>query len=120
MIEYTDLLGLPYEAFGNCYGLIEVCCRRAGNPIDNPFNKLKSLPIGAEVPFIAGINAHQIPAPKAGAIAECKSGENLHVAYMITDSLALHTTLNHGTRITHIAALHPIRFYEVINESDNN
>lgn len=113
MIEYADLLGNNYTTYGNCYGLIEECCRRAGTPIDNPFKQLQSLPVGAEVDYIKGINARRIPTPKAGAIAECKTDKNLHVAYMLTDTLALHTTLRHGTRVTHINILNPIAFYEV-------
>lgn len=120
MIFYEDLLGAPYERFGNCYGFIEECCRRAGTPIENPFTQLKQLPAGSEAPYIEQLNVREIPAPKAGAIAECLTGKNLHVAYMITDTLALHTTEKHGARITHIYALNPKKYYEVLNESNNN
>ena len=122
MIYYNDLLGAKYKPHGrgdggyDCYGL--ECCRRAGTPLKDPFQKYEHLPVGAEMLYINDYNnIQEIKAPKTGAIAECKTGENLHVAYMVTPQLALHITQK-GCRVTHIRALNPIRYYEVTkNES---
>ena len=127
MIYYNDLLGAKYKPHGrgdggyDCYGLVLECCRRAGTPIKDPFQKYEHLPVGAELLYINDYNnIKEINAPKTGAIAECKTGENLHVAYMVTPQLALHVTQK-GARITHVRALNPIRYYEVIkNESEFN
>ena len=120
MIKYDDLLGAAYKPHGrgdggyDCYGLVLECCRRAGTPLKDPFIKYEHLPVGAELPYINDYNnIREINAPKAGAVVECKTGENLHVAYMVTSTLALHIT-QRGARVTHIRALNPIRFYEVI------
>ena len=85
------------------------------------FQKYEHLPVGAELPYINDYNnIREITAPKAGAIVECRTGENLHVAYMVTPQLALHITQK-GCRVTHIRALNPIHFYEVLdNESERN
>ena len=85
------------------------------------FQKYEHLPVGSEMLYINDFNnIKEINAPKTGAIAECKTGENLHVAYMVTPQLALHITQK-GCRVTHIRALNPIRYYEVIkNESEFN
>lgn len=127
MIKYDDLLSVAYKPHGrgdggyDCYGLILECCKRAGTPIKDPFQKYEHLPVGAEMLYINDYNnIKEINAPKTGAIAECKTGENLHVAYMVTPQLALHITQK-GCRVTHIRALNPIRYYEVIkNESEFN
>ena len=124
MIYYNDLLGAKYKPHGrgdggfDCYGLVLECCKRAGTPIKDPFQKYEHLPIGSEMLYINDYNnIKEINAPKTGAIAECKTGENLHVAYMVTPQLALHITQK-GCRVTHIRALNPIRYYEVTkNES---
>lgn len=119
MIKYDDLLGAAYKPHGrgdggyDCYGLVLECCRRAGTPLQDPFVIYESLPAGAEIPYINDFNnIREIDGPKAGAIAECMTGQNLHVAYMVTAALALHIT-QRGARVTHIRALNPIRFYEV-------
>lgn len=120
MIYYNDLLGAKYKPHGrgdggyDCYGLVLECCRRAGTPLKDPFQKYEHLPVGAELLYINDYNnIQEINAPKTGAIAECKTGVNLHVAYMVTPQLALHITQK-GCRITHIRALNPIRYYEVM------
>ena len=120
MIYYNDLLGAKYKPHGrgdggyDCYGLVLECCRRAGTPIKDPFQKYEHLPVGAEFLYINDYNnIKEINAPKTGAIAECKTGENLHVAYMVTPQLALHITQK-GCRVTHVRALNPIRYYEVL------
>lgn len=120
MIKYDDLLGAPYKPHGrgdggyDCYGLVMECCKRAGTPIQDPFIKYVHLPAGEELHYINDYNnIKEIDAPKAGAVAECKTGANLHVAYMVTSTLALHIT-QRGARVTHIRALNPIRFYEVM------
>ena len=127
MIYYNDLLGAKYKPHGrgdggyDCYGLVLECCKRAGTPIKDPFQKYEHLPVDAELLYINDYNnIKEINAPKTGAIAECKTGDNLHVAYMVTPQLALHITQK-GCRVTHIRALNPIRYYEVIkNESEFN
>lgn len=127
MIYYNDLLGAKYKPHGrgdggyDCYGLVLECCRRAGTPLKDPFQKYEHLPVGAELMYINDYNnIKEINAPKPGAIAECKTGDNLHVAYMVTPQLALHITQK-GCRVTHIRSLNPIRYYEVIkNESEFN
>ena len=127
MIFYNDLLSAKYKPHGrgdggyDCYGLVLECCKRAGTPIKDPFQKYEHLPVGAELLYINDYNnIKEINAPKPGAIAECKTGDNLHVAYLVTPQLALHITQK-GCRVTHICALNPIRYYEVIkNESEFN
>ena len=128
MIYYEDLLTAKYKPHGrgengyyDCYGLVLECCRRAGTPLKDPFQKYEHLPVGAELPYINDYNnIKEIKAPKADAVAECKSGANLHAAYMLTPALALHIN-EHGCRVTHIRALNAIRFYEVLdNESEFN
>ena len=127
MIYYNDLLGAKYKPHGrgdggyDCYGLVLECCRRAGTPLKDPFQKYEHLPVGAELLYINDYNnIQEINAPKPGAIAECKTGDNLHVAYMVTPQLALHITQK-GCRVTHIRSLNPICYYEVIkNESEFN
>ena len=127
MIKYDDLLTAQYKPHGrgdggyDCYGLVLECCRRAGTPLKDPFIKYEHLPVGAELPYINDYNnIREIKVPKADTVAECKSGANLHAAYMLTPALALHIN-EHGCRVTHIRALNAIRFYEVLdNESELN
>ena len=120
MIFYHALLSPKYQPHGrgvggsDCSGLVFDCCSSAGTPIKDPFQKYEHLPVGAEMLYINDYNnIKEINAPKTGAIAECKTGENLHVAYMVTPQLALHITQK-GCRVTHIRALNPIRYYEVM------
>lgn len=127
MIKYDDLLTARYAPHGrgpdefNCWGMVLECIRRDGKKISDPFKNIERLPAGAEIPYINDFNnIREISRPKAGAIAECLTGPNLHVAYMLTSSLAIHITQS-GPHVTHIRALHPLRFYEVLdNESEHN
>lgn len=128
MIYYEDLLTAKYKPHGrgengyyDCYGIVLECCRRAGKKLIDPFKKYIHLPVGAELPYINDYNnIREIKAPKADTVAECKVGANLHAAYMLTSALALHIN-EHGCRVTHIRALNPIHFYEVLdNESEFN
>ena len=126
-MKYDDLLGAKYKPHGrgdggyDCYGLVLECCRRAGTPIADPFVNYVSLPVGAEIPLLNDFNnIRETLAPKVGAIAECQTGANLHVAYIVAPGLALHIT-ERGARVTHLRALNPIRYYEVVkNESEHN
>ena len=104
MIKYDDLLTAEYKPHGrgdggyDCYGLVLECCRRAGTPLKDPFRKYESM--------------------EAGAVAECASGRNLHVGYMVAPDKVLHIT-RRGARVTHIKAVNAVRFYEVVeNESE--
>lgn len=113
MIFYNDLLNAPYEKYDNCYGLIVECCQRAGTPLKNPFKKMHKMAAGTETPYLTDLNIKEITAPKAGAIVECLDGNNLHVGYLLTETLVIHSTRRTGVKTTHIAALKPIKYYEV-------
>ena len=127
MIKYDDLLTAEYKPHGrgdggyDCYGLVLECCRRAGTPLKDPFRKYESMEAGAEIPYINDFNnIREIKRPKAGAVAECASGRNLHVGYMVAPDKVLHIT-RRGARVTHIKAVNAVRFYEVVeNESEHD
>lgn len=120
MIKYDDLLTAHYAPHGrgdgggfDCYGLVLECCRRAGTPLNDPFRAYIHMQAGAETALKNDLNVREIPAPKAGAIVECMTGENLHVGYMVAADKVLHITQT-GARVTHIRAVNARRFYEVI------
>lgn len=120
MIYYTDLLNKPYKPHGrgnggfDCYGLVLECLRREGKTVNDPFRAFVNLPEGAEIEALNDFNnIREIPAPKVGAVAECLTGENLHVAYIVAPGLAIHCNRN-GVKVTNLAFLNPIRYYEVL------
>lgn len=121
MFNYTDLINTPYGKYGNCYGFLVECCRRNGTPLKDPFSQLKKLPAGSEAPYIEDLNVREIDKPKAGAIVECEDNGNLHVGFLVSKNLVIHTTHKTGARVTHIAALKVIKYYEVEkNDSNSN
>lgn len=120
MIYYTDLLNKPYKPHGrgaggfDCYGLVLECLKRAGTPIADPFLKFVHLPEGAEIEALNDFkNIRELPAPKVGAVAECLVNGNLHVAYIVAPNLAIHCN-RQGVKITNLAFLNPIRYFEVL------
>ncbi len=125
MIDYADLLTVKYKPHGrgdggyDCYGLVLECCRRAGTPLRDPFQKYLFMKLGTETHLKNDLNIREIKKPKPGAVAECMTGENLHVGYMITADKVLHITAT-GPKVSHIKAVNARRFYEVINENQFN
>ena len=120
MIKYDDLLKAHYAPHGrgpdeyDCWGIVLECLKRDGKKIKDPFKNIERLKAGAEIPYINDFNnIRELTSPKAGAVAECMTGANLHAAFMLTNSLAFHITQS-GPHVTHIRALNPKRFYEVL------
>lgn len=124
-MKYEDLLTVPYKAHGrgdggyDCYGLVAECCRRAGTPLADPFKSYIHMKAGAELALLGDLNIKEIPGPREGAIVEMAAGENLHAGYMVSRDRVLHIT-ERGARVTHIKAVHAVKFYEVINENQSD
>ena len=115
MIYYEDLLGLPYEALGNCYGLVVEAARRDGKTLKNPFENLKNAPEEiVENDYNYRVNIKEIDHAEPGAIVEFYYGGGVHVGFMLNNTLVLHSTHDRGVRTTHIKALKPAHFFEVI------
>lgn len=124
-MKYDDLLNVPFKKFGrgkdgmDCYGLAVEMCRRAGTPLKDLYGDIVDLPADGVNDYIrGGLNVRQIPAPKVGALAYSIYKGNVHVAYIVERNLVIHAIIDKGVRISPLAAIRPIAYYEVINESD--
>lgn len=124
-MKYDDLLNVPFKKFGrdkngyDCYGVVMECCRRAGTPLKDLYGGIVDLPADGVNDYISGgLNVREIPAPKAGALAYSIYKGNVHVAYIVERNLVIHAIIDKGVRVSPLAAIRPIAYYEVINESD--
>ena len=124
-MKYDDLLNIPFKKFGrdksgfDCYGVVMECCKRAGTPLRDLYGDIVDLPADGVNDYISGgLNVREIPAPKVGAIVYSIYHGNVHVGYIVDRGIVLHATIDKGVKISPLAALRPIAYYEVINESD--
>lgn len=124
-MKYDDLLNVPFKKFGrdksgyDCYGLVMECCRRAGTPLKDLYGDIVDLPADGVNDYISGgLNVRRIPKPKVGALAYSIYKGNVHVAYIVERNLVIHAIIDKGVRISPLAAIKPIAYYEVVNESD--
>lgn len=124
-MKYDDLLNVPFKKFGrdkngyDCYGVVMECCKRAGTPLRDLYGGIVDLPADGVNDYISGgLNVREIPAPKVGALAYSIYKGNVHVAYIVERNLVIHAIIDKGVRVSPLAAIRPIAYYEVINESD--
>ena len=124
-MKYDDLLNIPFKKFGrdkngfDCYGVVMECCKRAGTPLRDLYNDIVDLPADKVNDYIrGGLNVRQISEPKKGALVYSIYHGNTHVGYIVERGKVLHATIDKGVKISPLVAMHPIAFFEVINESD--
>lgn len=124
-MKYDDLLNVPFKKFGrdkngfDCYGVVMECCKRAGTPLKDLYGDIVDLPANRVNDYISGgLNVKEIPAPKVGGLVYSIYKSNVHVGYIVSRGLVLHATIDKGVKLSPLAALHPIAYYEVVNESD--
>lgn len=124
-MKYDDLLNVPFKKFGrdkngfDCYGVVMECCKRAGTPLKDLYGDIVDLPADRVNDYISGgLNVKEIPAPKVGGLVYSIYKSNVHVGYIVSRGLVLHATIDKGVKLSPLAALHPIAYYEVVNESD--
>ena len=124
-MKYDDLLNIPFKKFGrdksgfDCYGVVMECCKRAGTPLNDLYSDIVDLPANKVNEYIAGgLNVRQIDNAKIGALVYSIYHSNTHVGYIVERDKVLHATIDRGVKISPLKAMHPIAFFEVINESD--
>ncbi len=124
-MKYDDLLNVPFKKSGrdkngfDCYGVVMECCKRAGTPLRDLYGDIVDLPANQVNDYISGgLNVKEIPAPKVGCLVYSIYKSNAHVGYIVSRGLVLHATIDKGVKISPLAALRPIAYYEVINESN--
>lgn len=124
-MKYDDLLNVPFKKFGrdksgfDCYGVVMECCRRAGTPLRDLYGDIVDLPAESVTDYISGgLNVREISEPRTGALVYSIYHGNVHVGYIVERGLVLHATIDKGVKISPLAALRPIAYYEVVNESD--
>lgn len=124
-MKYDDLLNIPFKKFGrdkngfDCYGVVIECCKRAGTPLKDLYGDILDLPADKVNDYISGgLNVKEIPAPKVGGLVYSIYKNNVHVGYIVERDKVLHATIDKGVKISPLAALKPIAYYEVINESN--
>ena len=125
-MKYDDLLNVPFKKFGrdkngfDCYGVVIECCKRAGTPLKDLYGDIVDLPADKVNDYISGgLNVKEIPAPKVGGLVYSIYKNNVHVGYIVERDKVLHATIDKGVKISPLAALKPIAYYEVINESNS-
>ena len=124
-MKYDDLLNVPFKRFGrdksgfDCYGVVMECCKRAGTPLKDLYGGIVDLPAESVNDYISGgLNVRQIKEPKIGALIYSIYHSNTHVGYIVERGKVLHATIDKGVKISPLAVMKPIAYYEVINESD--
>lgn len=124
-MKYDDLLNIPFKKLGrdksgyDCYGVVMECCKRAGTPLKDLYGGIVDLPADRVNDYVSGgLNVREIDAPKKGALVYSIYKGNVHIGYIVERGLVLHATIDKGVKISPLAALRPIAYYEVTNESD--
>lgn len=124
-MRYDDLLGIPYKEHGrskeegfDCYGVCVEMCKRDGKKLKDPYT-IAHLASDKVSDYISGkINIRKIDRPIIGGLVECTHKGSLHAGYIVGRGLMIHATIDKGVRVTPIAAMKPIAYYEVTDESD--
>ena len=118
-MRYDDLLNTPYKPHGrgnggyDCYGLVVEMCRRDGKTLADPYS-VAELPLDAVNDYISrGINVRRTDAPKPGCLVECSWCGKLHIGYITERGKMIHATKT-GVKVSPIAVMRPIAYYEVI------
>ena len=124
-MKYDDLLNIPFKKFGrdksgfDCYGVVMECCKRAGTPLRDLYGDIVDLPANKVDDYIkGGLNVKQIGKAEKGALVYSTYHGNTHVGYLVERDKVLHATIDKGVKISPLVAMHPIAFFEVVNESD--
>ena len=124
-MKYDDLLNIPFKKFGrdksgfDCYGVVMECCKRAGTPLKDLYGDIVDLPADKVNNYInGGLNVRKISKARKGALVYSIYHGNAHVGYLVERDKVLHATIDKGVKISPLVAMHPIAFFEVINESD--
>ena len=90
-----------------------------GTPLKDLYGDIVDLPADKVNDYISGgLNVKEIPAPKVGGLVYSIYKNNVHVGYIVERDKVLHATIDKGVKISPLAALKPIAYYEVINESN--
>lgn len=125
-MKYDDLLNIPFKKFGrdksgfDCYGVVMECCRRAGTPLRDLYGDIVDLPAESVTDYISGgLNVREISEPRTGALVYSIYHGNVHVGYIVERGLVLHATIDKGVKISPLAALRPIAYYEVVADESN-
>jgi cell wall-associated NlpC family hydrolase len=125
-LKYDDLLNIPFKKFGrdkngfDCYGVVMECCRRAGTPLRDLYGDIVDLPAESVTDYISGgLNVREISEPRTGALVYSFYHGNVHVGYIVERGLVLHATIDKGVKISPLAALRPIAYYEVVADESN-
>jgi len=124
-LKYDDLLNIPFKKFGrdksgfDCYGVVMECCKRAGTPLKDLYGDIVDLPADKVNDYIdGGLNVRKISEAKKGSLVYSIYHGNTHVGYLVERDKVLHATIDKGVKISPLIAMHPIAFFEVVNESD--
>ena len=125
-MKYDDLLNIPFKKFGrdkkgyDCYGVVMECCKRAGTPLRDLYGDIVDLSADSVNDYIiGGLNVREISAPKVGGLVYSIYKGNVHVGYIVERGKILHATIDKGVKISPLAALHPIAFYEVLADESH-
>ncbi len=123
MIQYEDLLNIPYKKFGrdaagyDCYGLVVECCKRNGTPLLTPDHEPSDMESLAEH-VAEGLNIREIKTPKVGCIVETMANGSLHVGFLADRDLVIHAAAKRGVKTSSLTAIliadPETRFYEVL------
>lgn len=119
-MKWDDLLGAPYKVRGrgdggyDCYGLVIECCRRAGTPLRDVWDRECGCDAAQDV-IALGENVTEVPHAAPGEIAVMDYAGQLHCGYVVDHGLILHTT-EKGVRVTPARAMKVLHFYAVKGE----
>lgn len=115
MIDYSDLLNVPYKVHGrdkngfDCYGLVIECAKRNKTPLVDIFSSCKNNYI------IEGINLEKIDRPEANCVVETLRDGFNHIGYLIARDLVLHCT-SKGVKTIPLSLFNPTSFYRIVEK----
>lgn len=121
MIQYEDLLGVPYKEHGrsikegfDCYGLVIECAKRAGTPLRDIEYECVTIDAKMLTDYISsGINVFEVPTAEVGDIVECEYSRTLHIGYVVSPEDVLHAVRSVGVRISPLLGLKVKRIYRI-------
>lgn len=120
---WEDILFSKYKEFGrnvaeglDCYGLVLLCCNRAGTPLKDVIYETTHCNSEFVDSAKLKLNIKPLEGPQKGAIVQCYYNNELHSGYMVSKSQMLHMTYE-GCRLTPVFAVSDAKFFEVINEN---
>lgn len=125
MLNFTDLIGVPYLENGrsketgfDCYGLAIEVEKRFGLDLEDVVYSNHNIELAEQ--NIPTLNVERTDKIEPGVLLQMTFFEELHIGVALNDKVFIHATRNQGVRISPIKTYKVDGFFKVVKRNGNN